>query len=1435
MLVKPSPRAIVLAGAIAGLSAAVLPSSADIINHAAQASIGQQNLVYNVLNQTGADSLYFPTDVVRDPTRSTTRLFVSDAWNSRVVGYECGTGACALPSGAVAVRVFGQVDFQRWEQNGGVGGRATAATMSFPSGVALTPDGRLVVADTWNNRVLIFLDPWADSVADHVLGQGGMLDTSAGSGLGQLRRPEGVAVDAAGTVWVADTGNNRVLGFPIVTTGAAAAVVLGGSGGPSPTTMSVPRGLAIGPSGHLYVADTGFNRVLRFAPGAASGAAAQASYGQGGSLTSGAANLGGVSAASLAQPEKVTVDPGGRLWVADTGNKRVLEFDAPLSSATAQRVYGQSSRTQVPTFATNVNDAPDGFPSASGFAGPRGVVIDGAGRLWVADRDNSRLLGFENPLHPIGDTAAAKAAIVADRIVGDTSFTDAGVNRPTAQRINNPFGLAVDRSATPNRLWVVDVGNNRVLGYNSTETITNNRAADLVLGQPDLASGDTNAGLNGPLQNAATAVASASSLFYPSGVAVDSRSGVYVADTSNNRILHFENPFGTDRTADRVFGQSTFSTLNPFFPYGTARGFAGPRGVAVDEADNLWVADTINHRVVRFSNAPGQPATGASADLVLGQSAFASSTVFPPPEYTPGCSATKLNRPYGVHAAASGRVYVADHDNHRVLVFAAPFSSGEPAVAVFGQPNFTSCAVNRGGVPGAGTLNTPWNAFEDDAGNVYIADYGNNRVLIYHTPFAGGDLVADEVMGQPSFSAVTVVGGPGPLSLFAPAGVDADAAGRVFVSDTENSRVLQYGTAFPSVLLDPLLGPVVVGDFLTVTGSGYTSGSVVMLFVSTSSGVVAHGPLTPSVWHPGFLIVHVPPGVPLGNGFASVQVINTDQGFATSPVHGHWLFGSAARGIPTIKMVNDVALPPPSPGLPTAYVETAVAQGGTITISGTGFSNALVNLFTAAGNAGPLSPLPGATATRLQVRAPDWAATGPGVLQIVNAPYTGNVISNAVSMVIGARLSITSVTQAGSVVTVNGTGFSVQTVINLYNRQGAGSVNLGGLTAAGAPRIPLTFINAQRVTFVVPAGAVSGPAFVEALNPPFVPYASSGADPDGAFSISAASPLITALTAASPVATADRDRARRVPSGRASLEAGRMPGPAFVVWEKHPEREGWLRARQAIAGSPGRLDWLVPAQGDLVVGLSDDAAPRGGGGPTFEVRVLGPARELSVDQGGEVVLLGTALPGDRLSVRVLDSHLELWHENRRLAVARDAAVFPLLVEAQAGAGTGPITATLDGARGTAVRWRVGRPETAGLGAVLPGFVRSWSSPLGPGAIDLTAELAGTAAIGLVAGAERTCVVCVARLGRVVQVWHDGTLRGSWAARDSVRVVLDADPARGTVRLSLDDVWHDEMPIVPLDWTEFAARAWLTTLPGRVSRAVVSADRHLRSGAAGNGP
>ncbi len=308
-------------------------------------------------------------------------------------------------------------------------------------------------------------------------------------------------------------------------------------------------------------------------------------------------------------------------------------------------------------------------------------------------------------------------------------------------------------------------------------------------------------------------------------------------------------------------------------------------------------------------------------------------------------------------------------------------------------------------------------------------------------------------------------------------------------------------TPLPAPRLDPIAAPLVVGATASLAGAGFTNGSVVMLFVATASGATAHGPLTPSARSATSLSVPLPASIPLGNGFATVLVINTDQDYVQSNPQSQLLRGMASANLPTILSLNGVGVRPADPSIPTAHVETVVVPGATLTIGGSGFNGALVNLFSAAGAHGPLAPLPGASAAQLQVTVPAGVPTGPGALQVVNSPYVGNVVSNAVSAPIGAVVGITAVGQTGAVVTVDGTGFSSRSVINLFNRQGAAVPNLGGLDAGGTPRIPLTLISPQRFTFVVPNHAVSGPSYVQVLNPPYIPYSSSGNDPDGAFAL----------------------------------------------------------------------------------------------------------------------------------------------------------------------------------------------------------------------------------------------------------------------------------------------------------------------------------------------
>lgn len=112
--------------------------------------------------------------------------------------------------------------------------------------------------------------------------------------------------------------------------------------------------------------------------------------------------------------------------------------------------------------------------------------------------------------------------------------------------------------------------------------------------------------------------------------------------------------------------------------------------------------------------------------------------------------------------------------------------------------------------------------------------------------------------------------------------------------------------------------------------------------------------------------------------------------------------------------------------------------------------------------------------------------------------------SNAVSVSIGAQIKISSLTLLGSTgIKVKGAGFSSLTVINFFNTQAGGKVvNLGGLTSAGTPRIPiLALFNENDFNFAVPPTAAPGPSYVQVLNPPYVPFTSSGDGPSGVITL----------------------------------------------------------------------------------------------------------------------------------------------------------------------------------------------------------------------------------------------------------------------------------------------------------------------------------------------
>ena len=299
----------------------------------------------------------------------------------------------------------------------------------------------------------------------------------------------------------------------------------------------------------------------------------------------------------------------------------------------------------------------------------------------------------------------------ADVIIGKPDFSETTPGEVVPFKVFKPGGVAVDQSIDPGRAYVWDAGNSRILGIDLGKCYNNEDLcnADLVIGQPSLYDHSACNGDSGVQNFPYLPLASADSLCGTPGVSqspgehptfvnmsVDDSGNLYVPDSYNHRVLFYERPFETDTVADAVWGQQDFnsnvcnqghfnlptaSTLC-FHSSDTNRrepamGGWPANGVQLDDAGNLWVADTANHRVLRF---PVNPTTGLaqnSADLVLGQPDFHHNGK--------GADLRSMFTPAALLFGPSGRLFVADTYNNRVLIFDLPFWSGMPASGTFGH------------------------------------------------------------------------------------------------------------------------------------------------------------------------------------------------------------------------------------------------------------------------------------------------------------------------------------------------------------------------------------------------------------------------------------------------------------------------------------------------------------------------------------------------------------------------------------------------------------------------------------------------------------------------------------------------------------------------------------------------------------------------------
>ncbi len=405
-------------------------------------------------------------------------------------------------------------------------------------------------------------------------------------------------------------------------------------------------------------------------------------------------------------------------------------------------------------------------------------------------------------------------------VIGQPTFT-AQTPGPASERV---VGGASGLALAGDRLVVADASrvgagpdNNRVLIYNNLSALIppakgeipqGNRCpaclgpANVVLGQPDFE--QTELGLSQTGMRLPTAVASDGNV-------------LAVADTNNNRVLIWRSfPTANGQPADVVIGQKDFSTLKPLVT--DSRSLRGPQGVWL-QGGRLFIADTQNHRVLIYNQIPSQ--NEAPADVVLGQPDFNVTPQQNIAEEITNARANTLLNPVAVTTDGT-RLFVSDLGHNRVLIWnRIPAQNQIPADVVLGQPDFisplanasprlcepdgTNSETNEPLFPrrcGA-TLSFPRFALSDGT-KLFVADGGNDRILVWNRIPTSNGAKADVVIGQLNefINNTSDSAAPDKVSatdvLRTPMSLAWDGTD-LYVSDTFNRRILIFTPADPKV------------------------------------------------------------------------------------------------------------------------------------------------------------------------------------------------------------------------------------------------------------------------------------------------------------------------------------------------------------------------------------------------------------------------------------------------------------------------------------------------------------------------------------------------------------------------------------------------------------------------------------------------------------
>jgi hypothetical protein len=489
-----------------------------------------------------------PNALSMDPAGN---LFIADVNNHRVRFVNLGatatiiSGQTVQPGNITTVAGTGVVGFN------GDNIPATTALLNGPRAVTVDSSDNLYIADFNNNRIRK-VDTAGTITTVAGTGVRGFLGDNGPALAAQLNGPNGIFVDSAGNLYIAETLGQRVRKVDTtgtVTTFAGGGIPVLGDGGPATAAQFDPySGVAFDSSGNFYIADLVNNRIrkVNLVTGiitTIAGTGVTGSVGDGGPAT----------AAQLNGPIAVALDSAGNLYIADSTGRRVRKVNQVTGIITTIAGTGASG------------SAGDGFPAtAAQLNNPQGVALDSSGNLYISE--------FAG--HRVRKVNAVTGIITTVAGTGVTGFNGDNI-QATAARLNTPQAVAVDSLGN---LYIADVGNNRVRKVDTAGDIT------------------TVAGTGFRGFSADGGPATAATLDIPQGVTVDSSGNLYIVDGNRIRTIEATGIITTIAgTGVGVFsgdgGPATAAELN------------GPRGVAVDSADNIYITDSGNSRIRRLNRA----------------------------------------------------------------------------------------------------------------------------------------------------------------------------------------------------------------------------------------------------------------------------------------------------------------------------------------------------------------------------------------------------------------------------------------------------------------------------------------------------------------------------------------------------------------------------------------------------------------------------------------------------------------------------------------------------------------------------------------------------------------------------------------------------------------------------------------------------------------